>query len=43
MKKDPEFVDELIKGLNPQKTLSSDKEKKIKDAIRFKNLPPTIP
>ena len=41
MKKDPEFVDELIKGLNPPKALSADKEKKIKEAIRLKNLPPT--
>ena len=43
MKKEPEFVDGLIKGLNPPKALSAEKEKKIKEAIRLKNLPPTIP
>ena len=42
MKKDPEFVDELIKRLDPPKQLSIEKDKRIKEAIKFKNSPPVI-
>ncbi len=40
MRKNPEIVDELIKNLAPPKQLSTEKERKIKEAIKLKNAPP---
>lgn len=43
MKKNPEFVEELIKAIEPPKILCLEKEKKLKEAIRIKNNPPLEP